>query len=297
MKPKFERILVPLSAVVLLCSGCLNQQPAPQAPAATLANTATALVEWAASATPMTTASPMPTETDVPPGDVQPASSIQICSPLEGVTVNELDQPELLKNPFDPPRPGYDDGHFGIDLAYWTDPNGKPMQGLPVHAILSGTVAGTIQNRQPYGYAVIIETPIELLRSAMLTRLELPAPSQALQPALALSCPDYDFNLPDPGTSIYTLYAHLDQPPLVKPGDAVDCAEPLGAVGTTGRSVNPHLHLETRRGPAGMTFASLAHYENSASVEEMRLYCLWRISGAFAAFDPLRLFHLTQTDP
>jgi murein DD-endopeptidase MepM/ murein hydrolase activator NlpD len=298
MKIEVKRILVPLSALFLLFSGCLgtapDQQHSPQSPTSTWANTAAPPVKPVASPTVLLTPSPEPTEPGASP--TAPDRSIQICSPLEGVAVAALNQPDLLKNPFDPPPPGYDDGHFGIDLAYWADAKGKPMRGLPVRTILGGRVAGTIQNRQPYGYAVLIETPLDQFPPAMLSQLDLPTPNQVLQPAQALSCPDYTFSPPGESTSIYTIYAHLDQPPLVKMGDPVECADPLGAVGTTGRSVNPHLHLETRRGPAGMTFASMSHYDNSVSQEEMRLYCLWRISGAFAAFDPLRLFQLDQPD-
>jgi murein DD-endopeptidase MepM/ murein hydrolase activator NlpD len=64
-------------------------------------------------------------------------------------------------------------------------------------------------------------------------------------------------------------------------------------VGTSGNSVNPHLHLETRLGPAGFTFASLAHYDTSATQDEMRQYCLWRLSGAFQPFDPMLLLGIT----
>jgi len=223
-------------------------------------------------------------------------TSIGICSPLKGVSIQAINTPDLLKNPFAPPRPGYDDGHFGIDLAYWTDSEGQPMLGLPVYAALGGTVAGVIENRQPYGYAVIIETPIDRFPSQTLHSLDLPIPNHNLQPALGISCPDYNFNFEGNKTSIYTIYAHLDQLPLVKTGNQVVCGQSIGVVGTTGRSVNPHLHLEMRHGPAGMTFASMAHYDNAATQEEIRLYCLWRISGGFAPFDPLHLFKLTQQD-
>jgi hypothetical protein len=52
------------------------------------------------------------------------------------------------------------------------------------------------------------------------------------------------------------------------------------------------LHVETRIGPAGARFASLAHYDNRATPEEMGLYCLWRISGLFQLVDPLAVLAL-----
>jgi murein DD-endopeptidase MepM/ murein hydrolase activator NlpD len=220
------------------------------------------------------------------------AAGPEVCSPLDGIEIAVLNQPDLLKNPFAPPQPGKDDGHFGIDLAYWADAEGRPMQGLPVRAALAGVVAGVIQNRYPYGNAVIIETPLDNISPQLLARLDLPEPSGELHPAQSLTCPEYAFTPPSASRSLYTLYAHLEQPPLVEAGQTVACGDPLGAVGTTGRSVNPHLHLEARAGPAGMVFPSMAHYDTSASADEMRLYCLWRVSGAFEAFDPLNLFGL-----
>jgi hypothetical protein len=60
-------------------------------------------------------------------------------------------------------------------------------------------------------------------------------------------------------------------------------------VGDSGNALNPHLHLETRVGPAGARFSSLAHYDASASLEEMDNYCAWRVSGWFVLLDPLQL--------
>ena len=35
----------------------------------------------------------------------------------------------------------------------------------------------------------------------------------------------------------------------------------------------------------------MAHYDTSATQEEMRNYCLWRLSGAFQPFDPMLLLN------
>ena len=70
--------------------------------------------------------------------------------------------------------------------------------------------------------------------------------------------------------------------------------EAIGAVGTTGNSVNYHLHLEMRIGPSDAMFSSMAHYMNNATNEEMHNYCVWRVSGVFQMLDPMQLF---QTSP
>ncbi|MGJ7038208.1 murein DD-endopeptidase MepM/ murein hydrolase activator NlpD [Shinella sp. BE166] len=50
----------------------------------------------------------------------------------------------------------------------------------------------------------------------------------------------------DHGDGLTTRYAHLSRV-LVKVGDHVDEADPVGLSGTTGRSTGPHLHYEVRR--------------------------------------------------
>ncbi|WP_411035836.1 M23 family metallopeptidase [Shinella sp. BYT-45] len=50
----------------------------------------------------------------------------------------------------------------------------------------------------------------------------------------------------DHGNGITTRYAHLSRV-LVKVGDHVEAADPVGLSGTTGRSTGPHLHYEVRR--------------------------------------------------
>jgi hypothetical protein len=43
------------------------------------------------------------------------SSPMQICSPLQGLTISQLDQ--TISNPFYPPPIGSDDPHQGVDLA------------------------------------------------------------------------------------------------------------------------------------------------------------------------------------
>jgi murein DD-endopeptidase MepM/ murein hydrolase activator NlpD len=214
-----------------------------------------------------------------------------MCSPLQDITLAELAQPDLLKNPFERPRPGMDDGHFGADFAYWSRGARKQMLGLPVQSVLIGRVAGIIQNRMPYGNAVIIETLLNAVPEGW--HRVLPAPQPTVQPAPNLFCPHDSFNYPAIAErSLYLLYAHLNQAPVVSINQTVACGQVIGEVGTTGRSVNAHLHLETRLGPAGVTFPVMAHYDNSATESEMAAYCTWRVSGLFQAFDPLEILSL-----
>lgn len=217
---------------------------------------------------------------------------------MKGEPVSALFQPGLLKNPFTPPRKGYDDGHPAIDLSYWSGPDGKSMLGLPILSTLDGKVAAVLPNRSPYGNAVIIETPLERFPAEWRSKLSLPLPERDLQSSYSLSCPDYrDFTFQVSPLSVFVLYAHMDQPSPLQTGETVACGQTIGAVGTTGNSVNPHLHLEMRTGPAGgINFASMAHYDARATAEERKAYCVWRISGAFPPFDPLSLFRLTLQD-
>ena len=279
-------------------SACLPIQPGPAVPP-TLTPTASVLQpKWTATAfpTPSPSPSPIPTTTPAATPSAQAAplpSPAKICAPLEDIDPAKLDSPDLLKNPYLAARAGYDDGHPGIDLAYWSLPNGQAMLGQPVLSSLDGIVAGVLPERQPFGHALIIETPLERLPASWPAQIKLPLPQAHLQASYSLSCPDLSgFNASTQSISIYTLYAHLNRIPLVHTGEAVSCGQAVGEVGTSGKSVNPHLHLEMRSGPSGQTFASLGHYDTAATPAEMHAYCLWRISGAFPSFDPLNLFSL-----
>jgi murein DD-endopeptidase MepM/ murein hydrolase activator NlpD len=193
-----------------------------------------------------------------------PASppAFQACSPLAGHTWSDLR--EIVTNPFDPPQPGKDSGHHGVDFAYYRRGYRLSIEGVPVQSVFPGKVAAVIHNRPPYGNMVIVETP-----------------------GVGLA----DFLGMVPGESLYLLYAHMKTDPLVNLGQDVICGEKLGEVGNTppGWSSNPHLHLEARIGPSGREFSSMAYYDNSISLEEKINYELWRTSGTFRMFDPLRL--------
>ena len=225
-------------------------------------------------------------------GTTPTAVTLRLCSPLQDLTIADLFT--IVTTPFNPPPTGQDSGHQGVDFAYYRHGTHTQMLGLPVYAALTGRVAAAILDRPPYGNLVIVETRLDSLPADLLQRLAVtPAPTLAV-PDTRLTCPprsphpEWDAGQP----SLYLLYAHLENPPLVKVGDTVACGGQLGEVGNTGESGNPHLHLETRLGPSGASFASMAHYIDNATLEEMDNYCTWRTSGIFQMFDPLTLLAL-----
>lgn len=278
-----------LLLATLLAAGCSGRptttRPTPSetatAPVIAPAATTTPLPAVVESRSTPTVTPPTPTATPV----------FAVCSPLEGISVGEINQPDLLKNPFQPPRPGMDDGHHGIDLAYWSRGDRKTMVGLPIHSVLPGQVAAVVHNREPYGNMVIIETPLDALPAAWLQAMTIPAVQPTVTPATSLRCPPDQNAYASANRSLYLLYAHMNKTPIVALNQHVACGEPLGEVGTTGKSVNPHLHLEVRVGPSGARFDSMAHYDTSATDAEMSAYCTWRVSGLFEMFNPLSLFH------
>jgi murein DD-endopeptidase MepM/ murein hydrolase activator NlpD len=233
------------------------------------------------------TASPVPT---VLPST--PTPRVQVCSPLDGVSLDKI--PEAIANPYRPPPLGSDNPHQGIDLAQRNPGNQIALAGLPVHAIMKGRVAAVLQDRFPFGNAVLIETPLATLPGAWLDQLELP--SAQVTPAVrsALTCPPARIPVEwDPEIrSLYTLYAHLQAAPALQPGDAVACGQQLGNIGSSGNALNPHLHLEIRVGPSGARFSSMAHYTTSATPDEMANYCTWSVSGLFQSIDPVQVLAL-----
>jgi len=159
---------------------------------------------------------------------------------------------------------------------------------------LPGKVAAFLPDQLPYGNAIIIETPLNMLPPVWMSALQLPAPVPTVPPApvmmctLPLSPANWDVN----NRSLYVLYAHLYQPALEKVGDNVKCGQQIGGVGTTGMSSNYHLHFEVRVGPSGATFGPMAYYDTSETPQEISTYCEWRISQLFELIDPMKLLSI-----
>jgi murein DD-endopeptidase MepM/ murein hydrolase activator NlpD len=164
------------------------------------------------------------------------------------------------------------------------------LAGRQVLAVLPGRAAAVMADRFPYGNALLLETPLDEITGDWLDGLDLPTPAPAFTPIPALTCPK-GFSIVGSSNkrSLYLLYAHLQEPPQLALGEAVSCSQEIGNIGNSGNALNPHLHLEARLGPASVRFGSMAHYDTTATQEEMSNYCAWRVSGSFQAFDPLRL--------
>jgi murein DD-endopeptidase MepM/ murein hydrolase activator NlpD len=158
-----------------------------------------------------------------------------------------------------------DDAHHGVDLGYYTR-NGKLFTGSPVLAALDGRIAAVIHNRPPYGNMVMVETPFESIPLWLVASQKIPA-----------------------GDSLYTLYAHLQALQALETGQPVTCGQQLAETGLTGFTGGPHLHFETRWGPAHAVFATMAYYRADATAEELANYVKWRMSGTFHLFNPLEL--------
>jgi len=215
---------------------------------------------------------------------------IVICSPLEGIPIQDL--PDLIVNPFSPPQLGSDDPHQGVDFADVDPIYQIALEGRTVKAVVEGVVAGVINNRFPYGNAILVETSLDQFPSEWLKTMQLPTPAPIQNGHPALTCPESTL-LPESisGTrSIYLVYAHLQEASTLQTGDSITCGTPIGAIGNSGNSLNPHVHLEMRVGPSNVRFDSMAHYTGSATTEELANYCLWRVSEAFQLLDPMRLF-------
>ncbi len=124
-----------------------------------------------------------------------------------------------------------------------------------------------MDNRPPYGFGLILEALYEGLPEAVREQYG-----------------------PNPDQSLFVLYAHMESRPTVGMGESVTCGQHLGSVGSTGRSGNPHLHLEFRIGPSGAPLEKMAYYDTRATVAEMENYRRWRMDGVFVPVDPMLIF-------
>jgi murein DD-endopeptidase MepM/ murein hydrolase activator NlpD len=187
-----------------------------------------------------------------------------VCSPLEIHPLEEL--PQIISDPYHPPPMGKDDRHQGVDFSYYQRGDRSSIQGVGVQSVLKGKAAASIRGSFPFGNLVIIETPGSQLPDWLKER----------------------FGIVE-GESLYILYAHLDQAPLVELGKPVGACQLLGQVGKSGNAGVAHLHLETRIGPAGSIFPVMGYYLAENTLQERENYLLWRTSGAFRHFDPMQL--------
>lgn len=252
-----------LLALMLLLAACAAPTP-PQSAAQAPESQATLPLESQASATP-----------ESPPGatpenQASATPETPLCSPLAVQPLEKLS--EIITQPFAMPRVlsdgrYSDDAHHGVDLGYYTRA-GKNFTGTQVLAALTGRIAALVADRPPYGNAILLETPFEQIPAWLVRREQIPA-----------------------GSSLYTLYAHLQNVAPLRLGQEIACGQPLAETGLTGFTGGPHLHFETRWGPAEVQFPDgLAFYRADTTESERANYDTWRMSGQFHLFDPMELF-------
>ena len=211
------------------------------------------------------------TATHIPPTEEPPTSTPQektastICSPLEGHAIDELRL--IVSAPYDPPPPGKEERHHGVDFSYYRRGVRTSIQGVGVQAVLDGVVAASGIDTYPYGNFVIIETAWDLVPAWLIEQTDLAN-----------------------GQSLYLVYAHMEEAPQVALGETIGSCQLIGAVGVSGNAVEPHLHLEARVGPAGIDFPEgMAFYHTQTTEAERENYTRWRTGGEFLHFDPMTI--------
>jgi murein DD-endopeptidase MepM/ murein hydrolase activator NlpD len=212
-----------------------------------------------------------------------------VCSPLEGETLKSIS--EIVTQPYKSPRPRNDDGHQGVDFAFYRRNEKVGIEGLQVFAALKGKIVTILHDRGPYGNAVIIETPLNSISTELKAMIQIPAKQPTVVPDPRVNCPTGElfFLIDTENQSLYLLYGHLLDTMSFSVGDEVNCGQQIGLVGNTGTSTNPHLHFETRMGPSGARFDSMAYYTALSTESERYNYCVWRVSNLFQLFDPMKL--------
>jgi murein DD-endopeptidase MepM/ murein hydrolase activator NlpD len=189
----------------------------------------------------------------------------QLCSPIDQISLEIL--PRLVSDGYHPPPIGSDDRHQGVDFSnYPFLTKYKSFLGVTVQSVLPGYVRASVAGSFPFGNVVIVETPDDVLPGELAASLGIPE-----------------------GQSLYLLYAHMNEPPSVKLGQEVTACQAVGSVGASGNTYAPHLHLETRYGPPGVDFDGFSAFVDGVTEKERANYKLWRTSGMFQHFNPLRL--------
>jgi murein DD-endopeptidase MepM/ murein hydrolase activator NlpD len=217
---------------------------------------------------PTETASPQPTATETIEPSATPWPISGVCSPLQDHALTDLRR--YMTQPFIPPAgENKETGHHGVDFAYYRrDGVGGHIDGTPIQSVMNGWMAGLGEN-PVYGNYLVIETPAAWM----------PAEVAAL----------YGVNVDE---SLYLLYAHLQEPAAFEIHEPIDCGQVVGLVGDSGDPYfvsDPHLHIETRVGPADYFVEPMSYYDPQASEEAKAEYEKWRTSDMFELMDPMLL--------
>lgn len=221
---------------------------------------------WTFTAT-LPSATPTPTETPLP------TAGFMLCSPVATLALDRLWR--FISVPYLPPPIGEDARHQGVDIAYYRlGGEAHTILGDGVQSVLHGRVAASIADSFPFGNLLILETPRSDLTQELIERLKIPE-----------------------DRSLYLLYAHLQAAPLVSLGQEVTACQVVGYVGESGNTNAPHLHLETRLGPPGVSFEGFSAFIESATPLEEANYRRWRVAGEFVHFDPMKLLDPQHPSP
>jgi murein DD-endopeptidase MepM/ murein hydrolase activator NlpD len=220
--------------------------------------------------TPIVSPSPVVSQDVENPAPTQLELVDEMCTPLAGHPIEIL--PDIISDPYNPPPPGNDGRHMGVDFSYYHWQERSTIAGTSIQAALPGKVVAVLENHIPYGFAIMIETPIAVIPDAWLSGLGYKK-----------------------GESLYLLYAHMEQKSNLQVGLEVACGDKLGIVGQTGGEGTPyaipHLHLEARFGLPGKVFSDMGFYDTRLPDKSRLNYQLWRTSGEFRHFDPMILIN------
>ncbi len=278
-----------LMIFIILLTGCSSENPVEEVITPTFEKTEIIEIEEKPSSTVIPTY--VPTTTPELKED-----EIDVCSPFVDYPIENL--VDMISNPFNPPTPGSDDPHQGVDFSV-VDPDLRiALKGSAVQVVLAGKIVMVMNDRFPYGNAILIETPFNELPVGWKEKLENQIKPELYGANPSLTCPS-GWDQPDQEKmelSLFVLYAHLDDPVLYELGDQVACGDDLGSIGDSGNALAPHLHVEMRYGYSSGIEGSMAHYNVSADESEMLNYCRWRVSGWYRVIDPMDLF-FTNPNP
>jgi murein DD-endopeptidase MepM/ murein hydrolase activator NlpD len=212
-----------------------------------------------------------------------------ISSPIEGKAISDL--VDMISNPFYPPVEGSDDPHQGVDFSDVDNLSRIALTGKGVQVMIGGQVVSVMSNRFPYGNAILIVSTEDYLPENWINNILSSKKPIPWDINTALTCPE-GWNFPpekQDQLGVYTLYAHLLDAPNYEIGDFITPGDKIGAIGMSGNALAPHLHVETRYGYIADFIGSMAHYDVTASLEEMSNYCRWRVSGWFRLIDPMEI--------
>jgi len=280
-----KKILI-TALILFLLTGC-NRNPvslSENTPTQTsaLIPTATQILTLTPTASPTPTTVPLVTEA---------------YSPLQGIAVEDLylitSQPYKFDYPF-VEASGSNYNHTGLDLAFFKFEKFSTVLGHPIQAVLPGTVVESLADRWPYGNMIMIETPFILLSPEYLARIPLLTPYTESEILARSTCqPDQrKISWSQTDSSIYIVYAHMQNPSPFSTGDIVSTGQVIGAVGSSGNALvgAEHLHLEVRIGPSDAKFGTISDYKPSSTQEERYNYCIWALSEVFQPIDPALLW-------